>query len=316
MELLPQRFAAVMNLDLTPPLMAAQNQYWKQADIMDPAGLVEAFRAFAPSHVIHLAARCDCDENTTVEKGYRVNTEGTANVLAAIKAVPDIQRAVITSTQFVFDKKDQLPEGDLDYAPKTVYGRSKVVTERLTREAGLPCTWTLIRPTNVWGPWHLRHTRQFFKILKWGLYVHPGREPVMRSYAYVGNVVEQIVRILEADPQRVHGKTLYVGDPPLNVLDWVNGFSWALKGKGVKIIPRGGLRAVAKAGDLVSKVIGRDFFITSSRFRSMTDPYLTPMDDTFEVLGPNTYGLQDGIDQTVVWLKSHEGSGFAKPFAE
>ncbi|HEY2952891.1 MAG TPA: NAD-dependent epimerase/dehydratase family protein, partial [Verrucomicrobiae bacterium] len=95
MELLPQRFAAVMNLDLTPPLMAAQNQYWKQADIMDPAGLVEAFRAFAPSHVIHLAARCDCDENTTVEKGYRVNTEGTANVLAAIKAVPDIQRAVI-----------------------------------------------------------------------------------------------------------------------------------------------------------------------------------------------------------------------------
>jgi nucleoside-diphosphate-sugar epimerase len=293
----------LVNLDVKAPMDPDQRQFWKPADIMDKDDMLAAFRELKPTQVVHLAARCDCDENTTVGAGYRANTVGTANVLEAIRASPEIRRAVITSTQFVFNKGAELPRDDQDYFPRTVYGQSKIITEKLTREADLPCCWTLVRPTNVWGPWHIRHAEQFFRVLRWGVYVHPGREPVMRCYAFVGNVVDQILRILDAEAAKVNGKTLYLGDPAFDILEWVNGFSQALRGRSVRIMRRPVLRLLARAGDLVSKVTGKSFFITSSRFRSMTESYLAPMDWTFEALGPNKYDLGEGIRQTVAWLQ-------------
>jgi GlcNAc-P-P-Und epimerase len=305
--------AALMNVDLVPPLDPRHAVHWKTGDIMDAAGLSAVFSAYKPTHVIHLAARCDCDESTTVEAGYQANTQGTANVLAAIKSEPGIRKAIVTSSQFVFNKGALLPQGDTDYASVTVYGESKIITEKLTREAGLPCSWTLIRPTNVWGPWHIRHTQQFFRILRWGVYVHPGREPVIRSYAYVGNVVDQMIRILEAQDAVVAGKTFYLGDPPLDILEWVNGFSVALKGRPVRVIPRSWLLTVARVGDLISKALGKPFFITTSRFASMTRDYLTPMDKTLSALGPNRYGLEEGIRETVAWLNAYKPAEASAP---
>lgn len=298
-----------INMDIHKPMDPAQNRFHVHGDIMDASSTLAVFRKVRPTHVVHLAARCDCDETTTIEEGYRANTVGTENVLKAVKDIGTVERLVITSTQFVFNKKAELPKGDTDYAPKTVYGQSKIITENLTREAGLSCCWTLIRPTNVWGPWHIRHTKQFFRILKAGLYFHPGGKPVMRSYAYVGNVVDQILKILQVNPDKVNGRAIYVGDAPLDIYDWVNGFSMALMAKPARKVPRPVLGLVALAGDLISKATRRDFFITSSRFRSMTDAYLTPMQETFEILGPPPFALDDGIRETVRWLKEFEASG-------
>src|SRR5205814_4739841 len=129
--------------------------------------------------------------------------------------------------------------------PATVYGQSKVITEKLTREANLPVCWTIIRPTNIWGPWHMRYRREFWRVVERGLYVHPGRKPVIRCYGYVKNVVYQIERIFEAPREMVHGKTLYLGDPPINLFDWVDGFSRALTGRPVRVVPLTLMRILA-----------------------------------------------------------------------
>jgi nucleoside-diphosphate-sugar epimerase len=84
-----------------------------------------------------------------------MNTDGVANVLAALKKLPTIRRFVATSTQFVVGP-GPFPAHDLDLRPHTVYGESKVIGEQLVRKAELACTWSIIRPTNVWGPWHSR----------------------------------------------------------------------------------------------------------------------------------------------------------------
>ena len=47
--------------------------------------------------------------------------------------------------------------------------------------------------------------------------------------------------------------------------------------------------------------------INSSRFRSMTTDYETPMERTFELFGENPYTLEAGIEETVNWLKSYQG---------
>lgn len=298
---------AVLNYAIHPPLNPEQASYWRAGNILDPSATIAAFREFQPDRVLHLAARAECDENTTVEKGYRANTEGTRNVLAAIRATASVQRAIITSSQFVC-APGRLPKNDSDYFPETVYGQSKVITEQLTREANLPCCWTIIRPTNIWGPWHMRYRREFWRVVERGLYIHPGRKPVIRCYGYVKNVVHQIQRIFEADADLVRGQTFYLGDRPINLYDWTNGFSRALRGQEVRVVPRPIMHALALLGNIPAYLTGKPFLISSSRFRSMTTDYETPMERTFELLGENPYTLEAGIDQTVKWLRSHTGS--------
>jgi nucleoside-diphosphate-sugar epimerase len=298
---------AILNYSVHPPLNPDQAPYWHAGNILDPGVTTAVFREFQPDRVLHLAARAECDENTTVEEGYRANTEGTRNVLAAIRATPSVQRAIITSSQFVC-APGRLPKTDTDYFPETVYGESKVVTEQLTREADLPCCWTIIRPTNIWGPWHMRYRREFWRVVERGLYVHPGRQPVIRCYGYVKNVFHQMRRIFAADVGLVRGKTLYVGDRPINLLDWTDGFSRALTGRKARVVPRPLMRALALAGDIPTTLTAKPFLINSSRYRSMITNYETPMEPTFELLGENPYSLEAGIAETVRWLGSHKGS--------
>lgn len=295
----------ILNYSHQPPLNPEHAPFWQEGDILDSAMTTETFQRFAPEAILHLAARAECDEKTTVETGYRVNTDGTRHVLEAIRATPSAKRAVITSTQFVC-APGRLPQNDRDYFPETVYGASKIITEKLTREANLPSYWTIIRPTNIWGPWHLRYRREFWRVLQRGLYLHPGHQPVIRCYGYVKNVVHQIQKILEASPDQVHTKTIYLGDRPANLYEWVNGFSQAITGHSARVAPRWVMRLIAAAGDTVS-LTGRAFPLTSSRLRSMTTDYNTPMEPTFELLGENPYTLEQGIRQTVEWLSSYQG---------
>ncbi len=293
-----------LNIDKKPPLDPSHHTYWEKGDIENVDALKDSFQAFNPTHVLHLAARTDCDENTTVDTGYRVNTEGTKNVLTAIRRTVSVSRAIITSSQYVCGP-DHRPSDINDYGPHTVYGQSKVLTEKFTKEAQLSCCWTLIRPTNIWGPWHMRYKKEFWSVLKKGLYLHPGGRPVIRCYGYVGNVVHQIMRIFNALEGNVNLQTFYVGDPAMDIYQWTNGFSLKLKKKPVRVVPRFVLQGLGAIGD-VARLLSAPFPITTSRYQSMTTDYLTPMDKTFEVLGYPQISLEQGIEETVQWLKKCE----------
>jgi len=293
--------ADLLNLDLNPPRKRSHAPYWCRCDVLDKDELHKAFSTYKPTHVVHLAARTDTEAGLELDD-YRINTEGTANLLDAIKEGVGVERIIVTSSQFVHQYHG-VPEGDEDYAPHTAYGKSKVLTEQLTRSADLGCVWTIIRPTNIWGPWHPRYPQEFWMVLKKGRYVHPGKKPVMRMYGYVGNVVAQILGIFELPPERVSGKVLYVGDQAINLLDWVNGFSQKLLGRDVTIGPRPVVRSLALAGDILA-FMGISFPITSSRYRSMTTDNEVSMAETFALLGLPPYSLQVGIAETVKWLKS------------
>jgi nucleoside-diphosphate-sugar epimerase len=296
----------ILNYSTDPPLKSDHARFWRSGDILDASALRSTFHEFQAGLVLHLAARTECDENTTVETGYRVNTEGTRNVLDAIRSTPSIQRVIITSSQFVC-APGRLPKSDADYFPETIYGESKAISEKLTREANLPCSWTIVRPTNIWGPWHMRYRREFWRVLERGLYTHPGRQPVIRSYGYVKNVVHQIRKIFGADVDLVRGQTFYLGDRPMNLFDWVNGFSRALIGHEVRTVPRRLMRTLALLGDIPTYLAGKPFLINSSRFRSMTTDYETPMERTFKLFGENPYTLEEGIKETVEWLRTCQG---------
>ena len=74
-----------------------------------------------------------------------------------------------------------------------------------------------------------------------------------------------------------------------------------------RVIPRPVMRLVALLGDIPTKITGKPFLINSSRFRSMTTNYETPMQPTFDLLGPNPYSLDAAIKETTEWLRSYQG---------
>lgn len=298
---LVERGIAFLSLDLCEPKRRGHVSNWRRCDIIDLESCLGHFREFQPTQIVHLAARTDTESDQLVD--YKVNYEGTENILQCIRSLPGVERAVITSSQFVFAPPG-LPASDEDFNPIGVYGQSKVLAEKAVRSAGLDCGWTIIRPTNIWGPWHPRYPKEFWLVLKKGLYVHPGGAPVVRSYGYVKNVVSQMMKILEVPREVVDRRVFYLGDPPIPLHEWANGFSVAITGRPVHVVPRWWLKILAVSGTLL-KVAGIRFPITLSRYRSMTENYYSPMDAVIEKFGAPEYSLEQGIKETVEWLKEY-----------
>jgi len=291
----------LINLDWNPPLDESQRPWWREWNIMDVTATRALLAEFRPTHVVHLAARADTDEKEDIN-AYIQNHEGTRRFLAALKEVPSVEHVIVTSTQFVCEAGYQ-PRHDQDYKPFTLYGETKRLTEVATREAGLPFAWTIIRPTTIWGPWSLRYRDVMFRIMRMGLYFHPTRQPVIRSYGYVGNVVWQIDRMLQAPRQQVDGKVFYVGDPPFDLKVWVDAISRELVGRPVRFIPAWIIKGVALVGDAL-KMAHVPFPITTGRFQSMTRDYVTPMDRTIDAFGTPPYGMAAGVKGIVAWYRN------------
>jgi nucleoside-diphosphate-sugar epimerase len=298
--------AEILNIDIAPPKFppksaaAARTGTYRRCDVLDRKSLARCFEEFQPTHVVHLAGRTD-SFGTKVED-YAANHVGTQNLAAVIKRTPSVTKAVFTSSQYVVGP-GPMPQHDQDFRPHTIYGESKVLSEKAVRAAKLDCTWAIIRPTNIWGRWHPRYPTEFWRVLKQGRYVHPGGQRVTRCYGYVGNVVDQVMTLLARENSAASGSVLYVGDPPIDLFEWTNAFSMELTGRPVRVVPRRALKVLAKVGDIVVRSGGK-FPIFSSRFRSMTEDYVTPMEPTFAALGPAPISMNEGVRETVSWLRS------------
>lgn len=289
-----------LNIDIVKPKMEVLFNNWRNVNILNFEELQSVFEQYNPTHVVHLAAETKTDPWLTLND-YAVNTRGSQNVVDIVKLSSKIERFVLTSTQFV-NQSVIGPKHDEDFAPHTIYGESKIISERYLRNAGLDNCWTIIRPTNVWGPWHLRYPFEFWKILSEGKYLHPGKTKVTRSYGFVGNIVEQIFKILTVEQTKVNRQVLYVGDEPLDLYEWVNTFSLYQTGKKVRIIPRSIVYGLGLVGDILL-IINIRFPMTSSRYKSMTTDNPADMSKTFEVLGKPKYSLVQGVASTIDWMK-------------
>lgn len=291
----------VLLVDTAAPKITLQpHEIWEPVDLLDETSIHNLFNSNKPDIVIHLAALTSTDPELVLED-YKPNTRGAEIIFEACEK-NKVSFVIHTSTQFV-NQAPGFPKSDIDYAPHTVYGASKVISEQLLREERFHFNWCIIRPTNIWGPYHLRYPYEFWKVLYDGKYLHPGGKKVIRSYGYVGNVCWQILQIIERknDPV-ISQQVFYVGDQPIPMYDWANGFSLALLNKPVRVVPTFIIYSLALIGTLLRKV-GIRFPITLSRYNSMTTDNPAPMNKTLEVLGTPPYTLQQGIQKTVTWLK-------------
>ena len=107
--------------------------------------------------------------------------------------------------------------------------------------------------------------------------------------------------LLDAKKEDVHEQVFYVGDHPIRIDRWSIGFCEALRGKKPWRIPLFVIKGLALVGDGISAITRKPFLITSSRLKSMTVDYISPIDKTEALLGSAPHSLEEGIETTAKW---------------
>ncbi len=291
----------ITNIDITNPIHPGHMNYWISGDICDETRLVDIFRDISPTHVVHLAARTDLNGKTLDD--YSANTRGVHNVLSAINHCESVKKAIFASSMLVC-AVGYLPKDYDDYKPSTVYGESKVTSEKIIKSnADLRCHWNIIRPTSIWGPWFGEPYRNFFDLVMAGRFYHPGEKACTKTYGYIGNAVYQIDKILFSEDEALSTKTLYIGDkPPINISEWADEILEELGQQPAPKIPFMLFRMAAIFGDVIKK-FGVNFPMTSFRLKNMTTNNILFLDDLYEVVGVPPYSRKEGITETIRWLQ-------------
>jgi nucleoside-diphosphate-sugar epimerase len=294
--------SSILNIDISPPRNPAHVPFWSRCDVMDMGTLRRNFASFQPDAVMHLAARTDLDERRDSDS-YAVNTGGVANVIDAITQTGSVERSFFASSRLVFDL-DHIPTDDRDYHASTLYGQSKARGEELVRNAppGLG-TWTILRPTGIWGPWFGVPYRDFFNSIEHGWYANPGKRGVRKAYGYVGNTVYQLQRLASTPPAAIHQKTFWIADyPPVLVADWARLIQEESGARPIRTVPVPVLRVAALIGDAVERLGLRRAPLTTFRLNNMLTDMVYPTDQLEDLVGPLPYTLEEGVKRTIAWL--------------
>jgi len=291
----------VLNIDSAAPPEPAHAPYWRKVDIRDRQGVAAAVRDFQPTHIVHLAALATFE--ATREELHACNVDGTVNVLDAALAHAPAARILVTSTQYV-NGPGATCDDDREFHTVNDYGRSKADAEVATRQDKYAVLdWIITRPTNIWGAFHPRFPIEIWKYIRRGFYLHPGHDPILRAYGYVGNVVRQMMILFEAPDSRVRHRVFYLTDPNIDSYELLNQFSLKLRGRPLPRLPYSLLKPLARVGDAM-KTLGLKAPFRSDRLHRMTTSHTARYETLWAEFGYRPTSLAEAVDETIAWLKS------------
>lgn len=292
---------SVLNIDILPPRKKEHNEYWVKCDILELGRYSKIVTEFSPDYVIHLAARTDLREHKDIS-GYAANTIGVSNTINVVKQCKNVKRVLFASSRLVC-RIDHSPKDYQDYCPPNLYGESKVIGEKLTREIGDSFEWLSVRPTSIWGPWFDVPYKNFFDTIRKRQFVYPGKFNPKKSFGYIGNTVFQLKKLLFADKQTVHKQFFYLCDyPPLELREWANLIRKEMSLGEIRTAPFGLLKALALLGDLLVRFRWYNFPLTNFRLNNLITDMVYETVRLQKICGELPYSLQEGVEETVKYL--------------
>jgi nucleoside-diphosphate-sugar epimerase len=297
-DALTGRGDSVANLDLAEPKKDEHRAHWHKLDLMDRAAVVRLCESFRPDAIVNLAAVADL---TLPLEGMAVNVAGLENLLQATERWEPKPRLVHISTQLVLGP-GLVAESPRDYHPYTPYGESKALSEEVLWNWQGGIEWAVIRPCLVWGSHYPGFAKATWYYLKRRWYLIPSRNSAVKTFSYVGNLVDQIIAAATLPGPDVDHKIFYGGDCNLDSAVWLDAFSVAMTGRPAPRLPYAGLRILALGGDLLGK-IGGPSPINSGRLFRMTQDYANPLEETHRILGQPRHTIEEGVAATVSWLR-------------
>jgi nucleoside-diphosphate-sugar epimerase len=296
----------LINIDIKPPKKEEHISYWKQCDVRKFDQLKPIIDDFQPTTIVHLAAKTDLNGKTLSD--YSSNTDGVKNLITSTLQCKSLQLVLFASTRLV-NRIGYQPKSDDDYSPTTLYGESKMLGEKIIRDASsaIPYSWMILRPTSIWGPWFGTPYNDFFMTIIRSLYIHPRNYTIKKSFGYIGNTVYQLEKLINSFPGEFNHKTSYLCDfEPIDVYAWAKQIATLYGGRPPLEVNLGFLKFVAKAGDLLKKLGYKEPPLTSFRLNNIITDMIYDTKDLQAFCGPLPFSQQEGIITTLDWLKKNK----------
>lgn len=302
LEAMLEKGHSVLNIDFNEPKIKERNEVWKNVDIVEYEPFEKVVLDFNPDYIVHLAARTDLDGKTVED--YAANTVGVENLMKIIEKLPDLKKVIIASSKFVTENGYKIKD-QFDYCPHTIYGESKVITEKNVWANKPHCDWCIIRPTSIWGPFFGVPYRNFFDLVMKRMYFHIGHIKCHKTYGYIGNAIYQIEELLFNETLNEDNKVFYIGDEPAyEINEWADEIANELGFK-IPTMPVWFVKCLAKFGDLVG-LVGVHFPMQSFRFHNMTNDGVNDMTNTYKIAPEMPYTRLEGTKATIKWIKEFE----------
>lgn len=201
------------------------------------------FKEIKPNvtHLFHLAAIYDL--TVPFEPAYRVNVEGTQNVVKFAEKLPNLQKFVYFSTAYVSGKRTgTVYEDELDKGQsfKNHYEHTKFLAEKIVREKIKEIPTVIIRPGIVIGDSTTGETDKFdgpyyvmifFKrVPRFVPLPYMGKGEAEVNLVPIDFIIKATVALTELEKST--GKTYHLTDPsPLTARELYRLFSIKIRGK-------------------------------------------------------------------------------------
>ena len=292
----------VHNIDMNDPKVSERVNVWSKVDITKYEEFETAVLRYNPDYIVHLAARTDLDGRTLND--YDANITGVENMMKIVHKLPNLKKIIIASSKFV-TRNGYIIKDQFDYCPHTVYGESKVETEKKVWADTPECDWCIVRPTSIWGPWFGVPYRNFFDMVMRRMYFHIGKIKCHKTYGYIGNTVYQIEQLLFTETTDRDNKVFYLGDEPAyEINEWADEIASELGFK-VPTMPVWFVKGLAKFGDFLG-LFGIHFPMQSFRFGNMTNDGVNDMTNTYKIAPDMPYTRLEGTKTTIEWITRYE----------
>ncbi len=129
----------------------------------------------------------------------------------------------------------------------------------------------------------------------------------MKSYGFVGNVVHQYCRILEAPSESVRRKTFYLGDyEAVSLRAWADALAGQLGARRILTVPETIARVAARLGDGINAAGFRNFPFNSFRLNNVLTESRFDLTETRKLCGDSPYSLEAAAAMTAEWWR-HRG---------
>jgi len=183
-----------------------------EGDILDPKSLATAVEGV--SAIIHLAAVFRTSNEGEI---WKVNRDGTHNLIEAVKTHAPKARFIMASTSNVYNSDISHPGREDDpVTPTLAYPASKVEAENELRKSGL--NWSVLRFAFVYGDedGHLQSAPEQLAGMKW----HPAQRTSLIHHRDIATAVElaltgamdgHVVNICDEAPTTVYEIAQIVG---------------------------------------------------------------------------------------------------------
>lgn len=284
---------------VTPRWIADAPVRWVVGSLDDQQALKRLVKGAGT--VVHLAgvlrAGCESDFDT----GNRV---GTANVVAAMREVAESARLVQVSS-LAAAGPSPAPDGigpEVEPAPISWYGRSKLGAEREARMWTDGGGWVILRPPAIYGP-RDSDVFEFFRMANRGLVALPGGERWL-TVAWVGDVVRSILAATAANA----GSLFHLGEPgPLLLDDLIAKLCDAgdVRARVVRLPPVL-VSGAGVIGSALQRLGWRRLALTSDKSRELLARHWTARTvDSLETLGVKaSKPFREGAETTWLWYRN------------